>query len=145
MHACSDKLVSCEIFLFFLLMIWIVTNHVCKQYGIVIEYSLCHYRLKSTANEPRIDFIVVLLNTVMYCLWQLLMENIYFDRCFEKSFFVLLYSFIWRFSIRCCAIDRWKGIGIHRTSISKSNHTRRFGTVSVSRKWSPKEMLTIFY
>lgn len=48
-------------------------------------------------------------------------------------FFVLFCSFIWRFTIRSCAIDRWKGARIYWTGISKSSHTRRFGTVSIER------------
>lgn len=45
-------------------------------------------------------------------------------------FFFGFCSFIRRFAIRSSAIDRWKGIGIHWTGLPKSNHTRRFSTVS---------------
>lgn len=42
-----------------------------------------------------------------------------------------IYSFIWRFTIRSCAIDSRESAGIHRTSLSKSNYTRRFSTVCI--------------
>lgn len=47
--------------------------------------------------------------------------------CFVLTF---VYSFIRRFTVRSCAIDRRKSDWIHRTGLSKPNYTRRFGTVN---------------